>query len=182
MGEIHGKLSLHGGEEVHDMELDGFRDLSYGHARNWSLMHRYAYFMIFLENGTRFSLIHVNQPCTGSNLKVGYVCLANGKYVPMDSSDFELYQHGEDGTPPKECAFQIEADGQRYTIQVNVTDQAEHFVGNNWEARMVERFIEVTVNGVRGHGVSEFHYNNQGGRPSAATDPQWYKTTTRATN
>lgn len=76
---------------------------------------------------------------------MGYVCLPDGKYVPMDSSDFELYQHGENGTPPKECAFQIEADHQLYTIQVEVVDQAEHRVGNNWEARMVERFIEVKV-------------------------------------
>lgn len=65
--------------------------------------------------------------------------------MAMDDSDFELYQHGENGTAPKECAFQIEADNQLYTIQVQVVDQAEHNVGNNWEARMVERFIEVKV-------------------------------------
>lgn len=178
MGQLHGKLSI--GGETHDLDLEGFRDLSYGRARNWELMHRYAYFMFFLEDGSRFSLIHVNQPCTGSNLKVGYVCLPNGKYVPVDSSDFELYQHGENGTPPKECAFQVEAGEQRYTIQVEVVDQAEHFVGNNWEARMVERFIDVKVNGVRGYGVSEFHYNNKNGRPKSPTDPQWYKATIQA--
>lgn len=108
------------------------------------------------------------------SLKVGYVCTADGDYLPMDASDFELYQHGENGTAPKECAFQIEAGQQRYTIQVQVIDQAEHNVGNNWEARMVERFIEVQVNGIRGYGVSEFHYNNKNGRPRAESDPEWF--------
>lgn len=64
MGNIRGQLTIAG--ENFALEMDGFRDLSYGHARNWALMHRYAYFMFFLEDGTRFSLIHVNQPCTGS--------------------------------------------------------------------------------------------------------------------
>lgn len=102
------------------------------------------------------------------------MCTAKGQYLPMDASDFELYQHGENGTAPKECAFQIEADQQRYTIQVQVVDQDEHNVGNNWEARMVERFIEVQVNGIRGYGVSEFHYNNKNGRPRAVSDPEWF--------
>lgn len=76
---------------------------------------------------------------------MGYVCSRSGQYTPMDASDFELYQHGENGVAPVECAFQIEANQQRYTIQVQVIDQAEHFVGNNWEAGMVERFIDVQV-------------------------------------
>lgn len=175
MGQIKGQLRV--GTESFDLEMDGFRDLSYGTARDWSLMHRYAFFMFFLEDGTRFSIIHVNQPCTGSNLKVGYVCLPNGSYIPIDSSDFELYQHGESGSPPKECAFQVEAGERRYTIQVQVVDQDEHFVGNDWEARMVERFIEVTVNGIRGHGVSEFHYRNTTGRAIAPSDPHWFRST-----
>lgn len=177
MGRIQGKMLIDGTK--YDVNLRGFRDLSYGHARNWELMHRYAYFMFFLDDGTSFSLIHVNQPCTGSNLKVGYVCFADGQYVPMDSSDFELYQHGENGMPPQECAFQIEAGSKRYTIQAQVVDQAEHLVGNNWEARMVERFIDVNVNGIRGYGVSEFHYNNPSGRPSADNDPEWFTETAK---
>lgn len=64
MGNIRGQLTIAG--QDYDLNLEGFRDLSYGNARNWEFMHRYAYFMFFLEDGTRFSLIHVNQPCTGS--------------------------------------------------------------------------------------------------------------------
>lgn len=65
MGKMRGKLII-GPDSNYEINLEAFRDLSYGHARNWELMHRYAYFMFFLDDGSRFSIIHVNQPCTGS--------------------------------------------------------------------------------------------------------------------
>lgn len=52
--------------------------------------------------------------------------------------------------------------------------EAIHYVGWKWEARMVERFVQYTVNGIPGRGVSEFHYNNKGGRPVAVNDPYWF--------
>lgn len=49
-----------------------------------------------------------------------------------------------------------------YNVQIEVVEEAIHFVGNNEDARMVERFIKCQVNGkINGRGVSEFHYNNE---------------------
>lgn len=76
---------------------------------------------------------------------MGYVCTPAGEYIPIDNSDFELYQHGETTGPPKECAFQIETYNQKYDVEVKWIDVAEHFVGNNWEARMMEGMIDVKV-------------------------------------
>lgn len=69
----------------------------------------------------------------------------SGKYAPIDSSDFEMFQHGEKGSPPKECAFQLEADGQLFMIQVQVEDEAEHFFGKKNRHRIAARFMQVQV-------------------------------------
>jgi len=63
-----------------------------------------------------------------------------------------------------------------YNVQVNVEYAATHYVGWKLEARMVERFVRYTVNGIPGQGVSEFHYHNKGGRPPsfAEKDPFWF--------
>ena len=38
-------------------------------------------------------------------------------------------------------------------------------MGWTWEARILERFCEYQVDGVRGWGVSEWHFRNHTGRP-----------------
>ena len=40
-----------------------------GHKRNWDLMHRYAFFMLFLEDGTKATIGVICQPCTCSRYK-----------------------------------------------------------------------------------------------------------------
>lgn len=75
-------------------------------------------------------------------------------------------------------AFQIKvADGEIYTIEIMVKHQPTHYVGTNWEARMVERFVDCKVNGIPGFGFSEFHYRNKTGRSEECkkNDPDWYK-------
>ncbi len=58
-----------------------------------------------------------------------------------------------------------------------MTDTVEVFIGWQWEARILERFSIVTVDGVPGWGVSEWHYNYNGGRPKEleASDPEYTK-------
>jgi hypothetical protein len=62
-------------------------------------------------------------------------------------------------------------------VQVTVEYESVHYVSEEWEARMVERFCKFSVNGARGRGVSEFHYRHRAGRPetAAASDPEWYR-------
>lgn len=143
MGIIRGTLKIDG--ESRMIEMRGFRDHSYGFKRDWSLMHRYAFFVFFLEDGRNVSLGIISQPCTCSVLNTGYICSDKGKISPVDSCDFELYQHGESGIPPKDFAFQFSAAGRTHTIQILVDYENVHYVGSQWEARMVERFISVTV-------------------------------------
>jgi hypothetical protein len=62
-------------------------------------------------------------------------------------------------------------------FQIRVLDTVEVFLGWQWEARILERFCEFTVDGVPGWGVSEWHYKNHTGRPKeyAETDPEHTK-------
>lgn len=50
---------------------------------------------------------------------------------------------------------------KNYWIQCEVVDEAVHVVGNNEEARMVELFVKVRINGkINGRGICEYNYNN----------------------
>ncbi|XP_059609305.1 uncharacterized protein LOC132256775 [Phlebotomus argentipes] len=175
MGSIRGTLKING--ESRTVEMRGFRDHSYGFKRDWSLMHRYAFIVFFLEDGRSVSMGVICQPCTCSVLNTGYICSNKGKLSAISWCDFELYQHGEGGIPPKDFAFQFSAGGRTHTVQILVDHENVHYVGSQWEAKMFERFISVTMDGVPGYGVAEFHYNNKSGRPEEflTKDPQWYK-------
>lgn len=66
--------------------------------------------------------------------------------------------------------------GETYVVKVKGIDVAAHYVGWQWEAKIVEMFSTFEINGVRGRGLSEFHYHNSTGRPAAAAvdDPEWF--------
>lgn len=131
-----------------------------GNKRDWLLMHRYIFHMFYLSDGTKMSIGVASQPCTASHLELGFVSKPDKSVHAIDSCDLILYQHGENGKPPKNLSFSFTANGEKYEASVEVEYEAVHFVGNNREARMVERFIKCTVNGVTGRGISEWHYNN----------------------
>lgn len=143
MGNIRGTLKINGVPRVIDMR--GFRDHSYGFKRDWTLMHRYAFIVFFLEDGRSVSMGIISQPCTCSVLNTGYICSDKGKITAVDWCDFELYQHGECGTPPKDFAYQFSSAGRTHTVQILVDYENIHYVGSKWEAKMFERFISVTV-------------------------------------
>ncbi|XP_033207567.1 uncharacterized protein LOC117167072 [Belonocnema kinseyi] len=160
MGRINAKLSIDG--KPYEFNGQAFRDHSYGLKRDWKLMHRYIFHMLFLEDGTMASIGMISQPCTCSRLEAGCVYEPDGSLHAVEKCDLELYQHGEHGTPPRDYAFTIEAGNKTYNVQIDVVEEAIHFVGNNEDARMVERFIKYQVNGkINGRGISEFHYNNE---------------------
>ncbi|XP_034831391.1 uncharacterized protein [Maniola hyperantus] len=166
------------GNESYEYTLPSFRDHSFGKIRDWSLMHRYAFHHIFLEDGTSISVGVICQPSTATSMEAGAVSLPNGVVLAVEWVDLQLYQHGEGGSAPRDYAFRMQAGDQVYTVQVLVEYESVHYVSSEWEARMVERFCSFNVNGVRGRGVSEFHYRHRDGRPESAakTDPEWYRT------
>ncbi|CAG9088900.1 unnamed protein product [Plutella xylostella] len=172
-GTLNCKFKL--GEEAFQFKLRSFRDHSFGDKRDWSLMHRYAFHHMFLDDGSSVSVGVISQPCTASVFEAGEVALPNGTVLPIKWVDLQLYQHGEGGEAPRDYAFRFQAGDHVYTAQVQVEYQSIHFVSSEWEARMVERFCKFTVDGVPGRGVSEFHYRHRGGRPEQKTDPEWYR-------
>ncbi|XP_038206403.1 uncharacterized protein LOC119828347 [Zerene cesonia] len=174
-GTLKCKFSIE--NENFELTLPSFRDHSFGHTRDWSLMHRYAFHHIFLQNGVSLSVGVICQPCTASRFEAGVVAMPNGDVHPIEWVDLELYQHGESGIAPKDYAFTCKAGEKEYTVQVLVEYESIHYVSEEWEARMVERFCKFVVNGTPGRGVSEFHYRYKDGRPEsvAKTDPEWYR-------
>ncbi|XP_024937100.1 uncharacterized protein LOC107264026 isoform X2 [Cephus cinctus] len=159
MGTLKATVTLDGKE--YRLDCQAFRDHSYGFKRDWKLMHRYIFHMLFLEDGTTASIGVICQPCTCSVLKIGYVYKPDGTLYPLEWCDLQLYQHGENGSPPRDHAFSFKAGGTVYRVQVDVEYESIHYKGEEREARMVERFVRYHVNGkVKGRGVSEFHYNN----------------------
>ncbi|CAH0398899.1 unnamed protein product [Chilo suppressalis] len=163
--------------EAFEYSLPSFRDHSFGVTRDWSLMHRYAFHHIFLQNGINISVGVICQPSTATTFEAGTIALPNGQVLPIKWVDLQLYQHGEGGSPPKDYAFRFQAGKQVYTVQVSVEYESVHYVSEEWEARMVERFCKYMVNDVPGRGVSEFHYRHKDGRPEtyAKSDPEWYR-------
>ncbi|XP_059058043.1 uncharacterized protein LOC131851551 isoform X2 [Achroia grisella] len=157
--------------------MPSFRDHSFGQRRDWSLMHRYAFHHIFLKNGVSISVGVICQPSTASVFEAGEVALPNGKVLPIKWVDLRLHNHGENGQAPRDYAFRFGAGDELYTVQVQVEYESIHYVSDEWEARMVERFCKFMVNNMPGRGVSEFHYRHKGGRPEsvAKNDPEWYR-------
>ncbi|CAB3220387.1 unnamed protein product [Arctia plantaginis] len=163
--------------ESFEFTLPSFRDHSFGHRRDWTLMHRYAFHHMFLENGINICVGVICQPSTASVFEAGWISLPNGEAHPIKSVDLKLYQHGENGTAPRDYAFTFLAGDQEYHVQVLVEYESIHYVSSDWDARMCERFCKFIVNSVPGRGVSEFHYRHKDGRPEsvAKNDPEWYR-------
>ncbi|KAL0871663.1 hypothetical protein ABMA27_004186 [Loxostege sticticalis] len=174
-GQLKCKFKIN--DESFEYTLPSFRDHSFGHKRDWSLMHRYAFHHIFLQNGTSISVGVICQPATATEFEVGTIAFPNGNVLPIKWVELKLYQHGEGGEAPRDYAFRFQAADEVYTVQVKVEYESVHYVSDEWEARMVERFCAFTVNNVPGRGVSEFHYRHTGGRPEsvAKDDPEWYR-------
>lgn len=135
-----------------------FSFLFLGYKRDWTLMHRYIYHVLYLKDGTRISTGVVSQPCTSSHLEMGYVLLPNNELYPIIDCDLKLYQHGENGKPPQNIAFSVTTRVTTYRIKVEVMLEEVHYKS---EAKMFERFVKCWVNGVEGRGISEWNYNHE---------------------
>ena len=53
-GSFKGEVKID--DRTYSLQLDGVRDHSYGHKREWSDFHRYALHFITLENGGRMNI------------------------------------------------------------------------------------------------------------------------------
>lgn len=110
-------------------------------------------------------------------METGFVQEPDGTIYPVEWIRLRLHEHGECGKPPKDLGFQFKAGNVIYNAHVEVAHESPHYVGWDWEVKMVERFVKYTVNGIRGQGVSEFNYKHRGGRSflMILDDPDWFK-------
>ncbi|XP_045615430.1 uncharacterized protein [Procambarus clarkii] len=173
MGQLEGSVSIDGASS--SLLLPSFRDHSYGKMREWRLMHRYVFHHIFLQDGSKGVVGVVCQPSTCSRLILGHWWTVLGEGAAVTSMDLQLHQHGERGTPPTDYAFCFTAGGVEYLVEAQVEVSAQHYLGWDWEARMLETWVTYRVNGVEGSGICEWNYCHGGGRPDAlnSADPEW---------
>ncbi|KAL5280317.1 hypothetical protein ACFFRR_004349 [Megaselia abdita] len=165
-------------EQEISVTMQAFRDHSFGTDNDLETMHRYAYFIIFLNNGSYVVFGNLSRPSFFlSSLKVGYVVTKDGRYVPLKGSNFELYSYGESGRPPKHSNFVISTEDNNNFISIVCEDSEKRYVGVNWEAKIYNQFISCGVGSQIGHGVAEYFYQNATGRPESAQqkDPGWFK-------
>ncbi|KAI4471094.1 eg:bacr7a4.20 protein [Holotrichia oblita] len=158
MGSITGHLTIDG--EMENIELMGFRDHSFGNKRDWTLLHRYIFHMFYMDDNTRICCGVISQPCSISHFEIGYVIREDKQIHPIQECDLMLYQHGEDGNPPKQLAFSFVSNNESYDCKIEYLHDSVHYKGSDIEAKLYERFFICEVNGRKGKGISEWHYNN----------------------
>ncbi|XP_023952964.2 uncharacterized protein LOC112056717 [Bicyclus anynana] len=159
MGSIAGTVAIDG--KSYELNMPCVRDRSFGPLREWRNFHRYVYHFIFLDNGDCMAVGSVSQPSILSHLTIGYLCRKSDQtVVPVDHSDFHLYQHAEHQILPKHYGFIFEAGGQSYAVQVSANEEETFYIGKEREAKFYERWCTVDINGVKGRACVEWHYNN----------------------
>nr|XP_034332735.1 uncharacterized protein LOC105339207 isoform X3 [Crassostrea gigas] len=165
-GDITGTVKIEGHADV-KLNISGVRDHSYGNIRDWRDLYRYAIQYCTLEDRTAICLGVISMPKSLSRLALpvyrllmGYVFHPDGKLDSVSWSSFELYEHGEDGNPPKEFNAKFTAGGKMYSMKCTVVDYARFFIGDGKDARIFERFCDYEVNGQKGWGISEWDYRN----------------------
>lgn len=158
-GQISGTVNISGEEKY--IKVDGVRDHSYGNIRDWKYFHRYALQYCTLEDRTAICVGTICMPLTMSRLLVGYVLHPDGKMDSVSWSDFEFYDYGEDGKPPKEMSLEFTAGDETYNMKITVIEAPIFYIGEGRDAKIHERFCTYDVNGQKGWGISEWDYRNK---------------------
>ncbi|XP_061177236.1 uncharacterized protein LOC133185967 [Saccostrea echinata] len=158
-GDIRGTVKIGGYDDI-NLNVSGVRDHSYGNIRDWKDLHRYAIQYCTLEDKTAVCLGVISMPRSLSKLLMGYVFHPDGRLDTVTWSSLELFEHGEDGIPPKEFSAKFSAGGKMYNMKCTVVDMARFFIGEGKDARIFERFCDYEVNGQKGWGISEWDYRN----------------------
>uniref|UniRef100_UPI00398F3D89 rifampicin phosphotransferase-like isoform X2 n=1 Tax=Pristiophorus japonicus TaxID=55135 RepID=UPI00398F3D89 len=164
-GQYVGEIQIEGYER-RELLLRGVRDHSYG-IRNWAHMHRYVLILAHFENGLSVNLIALSISATTTNMTVGYVMFPNGWKAGIDWSDASLADIADDGVIADLYRVSFTAGGQMFHLQVSIDKSASPVMygGLIWESRIHECVANYRLNlTVRGWGITEFHYRNDGGR------------------
>nr|XP_054748523.1 uncharacterized protein LOC129254092 [Lytechinus pictus] len=164
-GMLRGVVKVEGHDE-RTLVMRGIRDHSYG-VRDWAAFYRYALHFGVLEDGSSFQVGVFSIPGYLSHLSIGYLFMPNGVKYALTSTDISLPKLLCGNQPPDKYSFTFSIeDGRKLWVKVEVESSPVFYMGSNWEVKVHERKAKFTVSGVRGWGISEFLYRNDGGRPS----------------
>ncbi|GFO47333.1 hypothetical protein PoB_007383800 [Plakobranchus ocellatus] len=165
-GELRGRLSVEGFEE-HQLYLQCMRERLFG-KRDWSTFHHYITHSIYFETGMCVQVGVFSLTKSHQHAKMGYLSYPNGDLVSVKDIDIDLWDvgGGENEEPPVSWGFSFHADGQSYTVRASSQGAAPvWYHGEDRAAQVVEVFTNFSMNGIAGHGISEFFYRNLRGPP-----------------
>ncbi|CAL1532789.1 unnamed protein product [Lymnaea stagnalis] len=156
-GEIVGVVHVSGHPDQ-EVKVQGVRDHSYGNIRDWKLFHRYVLNYVHLEDGTSLCVGAISMPLTVSRLVVGYVFHPDGSMDSVSSTDFEFFNWGDETEPPDKLILKFTAGNKTYNLMSTKIQCPVFYMGQDWDAKIYERFCNYLVNGVKGWGISEWDY------------------------
>lgn len=158
--------------------MNCLRHHSFGLMRDWKNFHRYAMHFINLENGDKISVGIISIPfiysrysvfwkmiwfffeynwntnyiCTYS-IEVGFITIGStGLNYPITACNLRLYQHGEQGDPPKDYAFSFAA-GKHFEIKIysrliNLFLQPKDNTSCKWKQAEFWNFLSAKIRNV----------------------------------
>ena len=147
-----------------DIDMLSIRDHSWG-KRNWAFMKRYIWNILCLEedlviNGRKFRYLvyaTVNYGNTFRHLVTGWIAGKENVLPIVAASD--MAQLGEDGIIPEKFETKFRARGSPvFTIKTSRSKSEHSFFTQENQFEICEAHCTISINGIRGYGMSEFGY------------------------
>ncbi|XP_050541842.1 uncharacterized protein LOC126905810 [Daktulosphaira vitifoliae] len=159
IGKINAEVNIHG-TTVEIKNIMALKDRSFGAVRDYSLIHRYVMFMMFLNNGQCVVFCAVCSKTSLSRLFYGYMSNENGRNINIDWSDFNMYQTGENGRTPEEINFIIRIDNQFHSIEIKCTNQRWFSIEKENITRN-EQFAQCLFDDIPGKCFIQWQYSKE---------------------
>ncbi|XP_014664207.1 PREDICTED: uncharacterized phosphotransferase YvkC-like isoform X2 [Priapulus caudatus] len=159
-GQLFGKLTV-AREPERTLLLRGVRQHSWG-IRDWTTYNRYMSHCGYLEDGTFFSFSAASIPSFLSHIVSGYVILPCGQTRTLKSTDLHLSLHGEITPPSDKLCFNAVTGHLQCAFSVEKKQDQIVYSGERWSVKIHKQFTDVTMNGVRGWGFTEYMYRHNG--------------------
>ncbi|XP_025114920.1 uncharacterized protein LOC112576575 isoform X2 [Pomacea canaliculata] len=159
-GELRGTLTVEG-HPPQNLRLTAIRDHSFG-VRKWTDFYRYVYCFLHIENGMTLQIGAISQPGMFSHLRTGCLMYPSRDRVAVSDVIFNLWNVGEEEQqPPAKWSLSFVADGETYLLQVETKTSGILYHEADRGGIVFETFCNVTLNGKKGCGLSEFFYRNE---------------------
>lgn len=164
-GILSGTVEMDG--IVHNLTLKAFRDHSWG-KRDWTMIRRYIWNLFAMEKPVKIHGGEFTHICfttvnyiSFNHLVSGWVAGPDMLLPIMASSDMTVI--GGDGKAPSKYSVTFRPKGgpdiKAEVIRENDTEHPWMMQENSFEVN--EAYCSVTVNGVKGYGMSEFGYTRK---------------------